>query len=181
MDTVEHWAYYPQQERFPVCQLPLPPRALCGTHALYRTPAPAFSAPFPSPPLTIVATFVAGTYVFCFLIFKVFRWVPVDSTILPSTIRRIQMLSLLFTLNICAGNMSLMYTTVSLREVLLPSSPKPPNRRGVGPLPFPSTQVVRSLTPGITLCFSVWLLKKSFPMEAVWYAPPALSHRHVPR
>jgi hypothetical protein len=56
--------------------------------------------------------------VFCFLIFHVFKWLPVDTTILPSTIRKIQMLSLLFTLNICAGNASLMYTTVSLREVL---------------------------------------------------------------
>lgn len=59
-----------------------------------------------------------GTYVFCILIFHVFKWLPVDTTILPSTIRKIQMLSLLFTLNICAGNASLMYTTVSLREVL---------------------------------------------------------------
>jgi hypothetical protein len=31
-------------------------------------------------------------------------------------------------------------------------------------------QVVRSLTPGITLAFSVWLLKKSATKEAIGYA-----------
>jgi len=72
------------------------------------------------------------------------RWVPVDPNIMPSTIRKIQVLSLLFTLNICAGNVGLLYASVSLREV------------------------VRSLTPGITLAFSVWLLNKSYRMDAVW-------------
>jgi hypothetical protein len=31
-----------------------------------------------------------------------------------------------------------------------------------------SSQVVRSLTPGITLAFSVWLQRNTATMEAIW-------------
>jgi len=95
-------------------------------------------------PLILSASHMICIYLFCFIIFDVMRWVPVDPNIMPSTIRKIQVLSLLFTLNICAGNVGLLYASVSLREV------------------------VRSLTPGITLAFSVWLLNKSYRMDAVW-------------
>jgi hypothetical protein len=98
-------------------------------------------------PLTLSACHMLCLYLFCFFIYRVFRLLPIEH-VSSTTRNRAYMLSLLFTLNICAGNAGLLFSSVSLREV------------------------VRSLTPVVTLALSIWLLGKRYPAPVFWSLLP---------
>jgi len=100
-------------------------------------------------PLTLSAIHMSVNSLFTHLMLNVFHSAPKEEVTAP-LYKRIVMLSTLFSLNVVFGNAGLKYASVSLREV------------------------VRCIIPGITMGFSVWLLRKRYTLQTVLSLAPIM-------